>query len=443
MNNNPQIRSIIKESWAISWPMTVIMCFVFFMGLADVYVAGRFGKEMQAAYGVAFQIFFILSIAGSALSVGVSSIASRLFTAERSDGSEHKKDFIEAVDSSLLAASVAGAALGIVGFLSAGPIVRFLNIPEALGSLVLPLVRIYSAGLLLHSVLLNTNALLRACGMIRKSMAIMGVVCSLNIVLNFFLALHTPLGYAGIAWATVITTGVGMSLNIVFVRKFLSAGFSFSKAMLARIMRVSWPAGFLQLFWQLAMMMLFMILASFPEHNVEVMAAFTNGLKIEAIIFLPAFAFNMANAVVVGNLIGKKKLTDAFHGGVVTAVIGTLLVSLMTLIVLFNARAIAAFLSDNSIVVQECVRYIYISLAFEPIMAWGVILGGGLNGAGDTRSLMLIVASSAWLVRLPLGYLLGIHFGLGAPGVWWAMNSSIAVQAALISRHYFRRTWLA
>lgn len=434
---DPKVRSILTESWAVSWPMTVIMFFVFIIGLNDVYVAGRFGKEVQAAYGVAFQVFFVLGIVGSALSVGVSSVASRLFTAE------NKKDFVEAVDSSLVVAAATGFVLSIAGSLCAGSLVGLLHVPEALRVLTISLVRIYAVGLFFHYLLMNTNALLRSSAMIQRSMASMFVVCVLNVFLIFGLALHTPLGVLGIAWATVISTAAGSVLNFWFVRRFLAAGFSFSRSMIERLVRISWPAGLLQLFWQLGLMVLFVIIASFPRHNVEVMAAFTNGLKIEAVIFLPAFAFNMANAVVVGNLIGKGELEDAFRAGIITAVVGTLAVSVITLVVMVNARSIAATLSDNALVIQECCRYIYISLAFEPVMAWGVILGGGLNGAGDTRSVMKVVASSVWLVRLPLGCLLGIYFAWGAAGVWWAMNASIAVQAAFMSRHYLQRKWLA
>ena len=75
-------------------------------------------------------------------------------------------------------------------------------------------------------------------------------------------------------------------------------------------------------------------------------------------------------------------------------------------------------------------------------MAWGVILSGGLNGAGDTKSVMIRVALSVWLVRIPLSYLLGIIFGFGAIAVWWSMNSSLLVQAILISKRYYSKKWL-
>lgn len=52
-------------------------------------------------------------------------------------------------------------------------------------------------------------------------------------------------------------------------------------------------------------------------------------------------------------------------------------------------------------------------------MEWGVILGGGLNGAGDTKIVMAIVAGSVWLIRIPLSYFFGVYIGFGAQGIWW------------------------
>jgi Na+-driven multidrug efflux pump len=87
-------------------------------------------------------------------------------------------------------------------------------------------------------------------------------------------------------------------------------------------------------------------------------------------------------------------------------------------------------------------KYIYISMISEPFMAWGIILGGGLNGAGDTRSVMIRVALSVWFVRIPLSYIFVVLFGFGPISVWWSMNISQFVQAFLMSKRYFGREWL-
>jgi Na+-driven multidrug efflux pump len=75
-------------------------------------------------------------------------------------------------------------------------------------------------------------------------------------------------------------------------------------------------------------------------------------------------------------------------------------------------------------------------------MAWGLILGGGLNGAGDTKSVLMRVALSVWLVRIPLSYIFVVLFGLGPVSVWWSMNLSQFLQAFLISKRYLKRGWL-
>jgi hypothetical protein len=41
--------------------MTLIMVFEFLIGITDIYVAGKVGKESQAAYGFVIQLYFALS----------------------------------------------------------------------------------------------------------------------------------------------------------------------------------------------------------------------------------------------------------------------------------------------------------------------------------------------------------------------------------------------
>ncbi|MDD4955054.1 MAG: MATE family efflux transporter [Candidatus Omnitrophica bacterium] len=433
---NNRAKSILAESWSIGWPMTLIMFFEFLIGLTDVYVAGKFGKEVQAAYGLAFQLYFVFIIIGIAFSVGSVSVISRLFTSRRQD------EFRSSVNSSFFASAILGVCFTALGVIFSKNIIAALGIPEVLKGYATAFLTIYSVGFLFDYILLNTNGTLRACKMIKRSLWTMAIACAINIALDLTLPFYTPLKFKGIAVATVVSLSVGAVLNIIFVRKILRLTFELSKPIIKKILDISWPSGVLQVVWQLGVVAIFLILNALPKNNVEVMAAFTNGLRIESAIFLPAFAFNLANAVLVGNLLGGHKKEEAVHTGAVTAGLGVFLIVILTLVVLVNAKTIAPLLSDNALVVGECVKYIYISLAFEPFMAWGIILGGGLNGAGDTKSVMLIVCGTLWLIRIPLAFILGISIGMGAIGVWWAMNASIFIQAVLMSIRYFRRKWV-
>jgi putative MATE family efflux protein len=421
----------------VSWPLTLIMVFEFLIGLTDVYIAGKVSKEIQATYGFVIQLYFVLIVIANALTVGTVSVVSRLYT------SGDKTELNKAVFSSVMASAGAGIVLAIAGIFFSPTIIKYLNIPEELKHFAVPFVKIYAMGLLFHYLLINCNGILRSCQMVKRSLKTMALVCGFNIALNFFLVFHTPLGFRGIAAATASSVFIGSMINLVYVRNIMAGVKYFSLNPVKKMIDIGWPIGLLQVLWQLGSMVLYLILSALPEHRIETLAALTAGLRIESIIYLPVFGFNMANAVVVGNLLGEKKKEDAFQSGIMTMALGVCIVTLMVVIVILNARWIASFLSSDPIVIRESVKYIYISMISEPFMAWGIILGGGLIGAGDTRSVLIRVALSVWLIRIPLAYIFVVLLGFGAVSVWWSMNISQFVQAFVMSKRYFNREWLS
>ncbi len=436
MDTPSGIKALISRSWSVSWPMTVIMSFEFLIGMTDIYIAGRVSKEVQASYGFVIQLYFIFIVIANALAVGAVSVVSRLFT------SGNKEELNEAVFSSLATAAAAGILLAAGGIILTPLIITHLNIPPELKRFALPFVHIYAIGLLFHYLLINSNGILRSCSMVKKSLKTMALVCLCNIGLNFLFVFHTPLGYRGIAAATASSVFIGSIVNLVRVRKIVNHHKRYSRAIVRKIINIGWPMGLNQALWQLSSMVLFLILSALPENKVENLAALTTGLRIESAMYLPAFAFNMANAVIIGNLLGEKKQEEAFRSGLVTAAIGVVIVTGMVIAVISNAHWIVSSLSHNEIVIRESVTYLYISMLSEPVMAWGIILGGGLSGAGDTRSVLLRVALSVWLVRIPLCYLFVVVLGFGAASVWWSMNLSQLVQAFFLTQRYLGKKWL-
>ena len=431
------VRCFVARSWEVAWPMTLIMSFEFIIGLTDVFVAGRVGKDIQAAYGFVIQLYFIFIVVANALTVGTVSVVSRLFSFGDRD------QLTAAIFTSLFTTAAAGIFLALVGIFFSPALISPLNIPDQLKPYTIPLVQIYSTGLLFQYLVINSNGILRSCNRIKASLKTMAIVCGVNIILNFFYVFFTPLGFRGIALATATASFLGSLINLGHVKKLMTGVRSYSTTLVKKITVIGWPMAAVQILWQTGSMVLFLILSALPENRVEILAALTAGLRIESAIYLPAFAFNMANGVIVGNLLGEKKQEEAYRSGLVTALIGVLVIVLMALLVVVNARWIAASLSSNPIVVRESIRYIYIAMISEPFMAWGIILGGGLSGAGDTRSVMIRVAMSVWFVRLPLAYLLVVVFGYGAVSVWWCMNISQFVQCLLLYRRYARKDWLA
>ncbi|MGE5309020.1 MAG: MATE family efflux transporter [Deltaproteobacteria bacterium] len=429
-------RLLLKESWSISWPMTLIMFFDFILGLTDIFVAGRIGTGIQASYGIAFQVYFIFLTIAMAFTIGTVSVVSRLY----SSGKE--QEYCTCVYSSLVSTLALGLFFGLAGF-TVGPfLIAGLHIPAEIKAFAIPMIKIYSAALCFDYLLTNSNGILRSSDRILVSLRTMTIVAVVNVILCFLLAFATPLGYKGIAWAMVISTFLGFAINSLTLRRMLSGARVFSLRMALRMADIGWPMALLQFLWQSASMAIYSILGNLPAARVETMAAFTNGLRIESAVFLPAFAFNMANAVLVGNRMGKGRTQEAYHNGIVTAWLGASIVAALTLLVILCAPLIMPLLTSDTAVARAGITYLRIAFLTEPMMAWGVILSGGLSAAGDTRIIMMIVALSLWVVRIPLAYLLCIRLGLGPVSVWWAMNASIVLQSLFMSNRYFGKKWL-
>jgi MATE family multidrug resistance protein len=69
-----------------------------------------------------------------------------------------------------------------------------------------------------------------------------------------------------------------------------------------------------------------------------------------------------------------------------------------------------------------------------------VIALGLLRGVQDTMVPMIIAALSYWAVGLPVSYLLGFVFGLGAAGVWLGLVVGLGLAAILLMWRFWKRS---
>ncbi len=432
--NRLELPKLLKQSWTVSWPMIMIMFFEFFMNLTDVYIAGLLGKEIKAAVGLSSQVYNFFIMAGHAITMGTVSVVSRLFSGP------DKESFKSAVFTAVSSACAAGAMIGILGMIFAPWVITAMNAPDSVKAYGVTLLRIYSFGLFFHMLLINMNGVLRSCRRMKTTMYVMILAAVLNIVFNVIFINFTSLGYKGIAVSTVASVFTAFCIDLAVIRRILGGTYRFSRYLLKQILSIGWPSGVVSISWQLGATVLFVILAMLPN-SVEVMAAYTTGLRIEAAIFMPAFAFNMANAVIIGNLMGEKRFKDAYRAGITTAAMSVAIVSVMVFVVVLNARPIAEILDKNPLVIDEVMMYLYICMISEPFIALNLAMSGALNGAGDTKATMRYAVSSVWLVRMPLAYLLGVFFGLGGLSVWCALDAGFFIHAALSTRRFMSGKW--
>jgi putative MATE family efflux protein len=431
--------------WKLSWPMLVMMIFGFLVGFTDVYVAGLISPDVQAAVGFITQIYFLVVIVANAISIGTLAVISRAIGA----GDEMRA--IDAAKQSLFLGLLISVAFTAVCLIFYRGIISGAGFPPEITDIAENFLLIFAFALGPNYLLVISNTIFRAGAEVKKPLVTMFVISMVNIALDFLLVfgIHPfpKLGYAGIAYSTAISTLLGTMMNLMFLglsdrwRPVYSNFGIVSSEMVKTILNVGWPAGFLQVAWNMASILMFNVLGRLKEASITALASIANGLRIEAIIFLPAFALNMAASVIVGQNLGAGDPERAEKTGWKLAGLGIAITSIMAIIIFIWAESFASTLTSEPAVLAETARYLRFNMVSEPFLALSTVMGGGLQGAGDTRGTMWVIIISMWFIRLPLAVFLALYTGLGAPGVWTAMVISMACQGLMMAWWFHQGKW--
>ena len=424
--------------------MVLIMAFNFLVGFTDIYVAGLINPEIQAAIGFIGQLYFLIIIIANAISIGTLAMVSRAF------GAGDLEKTVDIARQSLLFSILAAIGLTVFGLLFSRAILTIAGVPEEIKDMAEKFFRIFAFALGPNYVLIISNAVFRAVGDMKKPLFTMFLVSAINIAGDFLLVFGVfgfdGLGYIGIAISTALSMTIGTIINLVFFasgrwRNIYQGPLKISADAARKITVLSWPAVLLQIAWSAGSIVLYNILGRLGDKSVTAIASISNGLRIEAVIYLPAFALNMAAAVLVGQNLGAGNPDRAEKAVWKIASIGVVFVSLLSLPVFLWAEQFASLLTKDPAVLEETARYLRINMLSEPFMALGAILSGGLQGAGDTKRTMHVIVIAMWFVRLPLAYYLALELNYGATGVWVAMITSMSLQGMLMAWKFRQGRW--
>ena len=440
-----ELRQFLGESWSMGWPMILIMFFHFSIGMADVYVAGYLGTDVLAAVGYVGQVYWTLMILANGITVGTVSMISQAYGAHSREAVSHIT-----AHSLILGVAISGV-LTVLAQIFPAAIVRITGMPAGIQEIAGHFIRIFSLVLVPTYVMVITSGVLRSSGRIRITMinSMLGSLVNIagDLILGFGWGPIPAMGYIGIAWATAAGTTLGMVLNLFFIlrgpdRLRLGCLVRPVAHCMKNLARLGIPSALQQTAWNAGTLVIYFLVGQLKGGEITALAAMTAGVRIEAIIFLPIFALNMAAAVLTGNRLGIGDETGARYGAKVTAVLCLAIILVPIGAIFVFARELSSWLTQDPAVLEEMVRYLRINMVGMPFLAVGISLSGALQGAGDTIATMRIVFTGMWLFRIPF-ILLVIHVvKTGAIGVWWAMTLSMIIMCGLLINRFRGDAWI-
>jgi multidrug resistance protein, MATE family len=165
-------------------------------------------------------------------------------------------------------------------------------------------------------------------------------------------------------------------------------------------------------------------------------------VRICSMSFLPGHAVGEAAGVLVGQFVGAQRhhLAKPVLLSAVKLAVG--IMASWGVIFLTLPEFLVAPFNTEAAVAQIAASVLMVAAAFQIFDAIVMAIGGGLNGAGDTRWVMIASLIGAWMIKVPGAYVGIFIFDLGAMGAWLAFTVELIVLSVAYVIRARGQNWL-
>lgn len=290
--------------------------------------------------------------------------------------------------------------------------------------------RIYLVGVCLGFPLLGVyqaiNGAFRGIGATKISLYLSLVLNMANFLLNVVFILLLDMGVVGLVISLLLSKIGGLAAAVFYLSRHRGdldlswrEVFRPERAIMKKITFIGVPFALEQLFFNGGKLLTQTYIVQFGT-----LALTANAIagSISGMFQIGANALAVAAVTVVGQSIGRKDVQDArkyvrsFSGLSVVWYIA------ITAIVLpLYPYIVRLFSPPEEIVPTIFTLLVIISIAQPTLWAFSFLYPAALRAAGDAKYTSLTALLTMWIVRVVLGYVLGVTLGFGVIGVWIAM----------------------
>jgi putative MATE family efflux protein len=434
--------SITKNIFYLAGPAVTSLFLETAFSLANIFWVGKLGAVSLAAVISSTILIWIIYSLTATISVGIVALVARSIGAKDFSQASHvsRQAYVFSILFRLII-SILGVFFSRLAFILMGtePDVTQLGVRY---------LRIIFSGSVFFFLIDVFAATFRASGDTKTPMLVILGSVGLNIILDPFLIFgwgpFPRLGTTGAALASIISQGLGSLLfGILIIRRRL--GFKFSLlprldldlSMIWRILRIGIPASTAWITFTIVYLFLNKIVALF---GTEAIAALGIGNRMESVSFLTCFGFSIAASTLVGQNLGAGKPERFTRCAWQTAGIVVLITAFVGTMFFSFPRQIASFFISDPKVIQMGIGYLRILALSQIFMALEIVFEGTFAGAGNTIPPMLVSIPGS-LARIPLAYLLAVHWGIGINGVWWAITMTSIAKEIVLTYWFSRGKW--
>lgn len=440
------------------------------VGLVDKIISGSLPESMVApamdAIGIGSFVGWFIAIAMSGLGIGGQAIVARAM------GSGDLPLAERAAGQALLLGFVWGFVVGAAMVLAAAPLARSSGLSPDATVYCVQYAEILALSMPLCGVMMVGSMALHGAGDTVKPSVIAVLVNLVNVVASIALSGvelrmlgerlpawlpidPTAYGVIGIAGGTAAAYAVGgIATAFVLIRgvkdlKVRRHALVPERSMAWRVVRIGIP-NFLEgiAMWSVNFFVLAFIGAIAIAEAIDgapkegLVGAHTIAVQWEAFSFLPGFAMGTAAGALAGQYLGAGNPAMARKAILVCTILGCSFMSLVGGAFMFLGRPLTEVISDQPVHLEEVPKLLFICGLVQVFFALVMVVRQALRGVGDTKAVLAITVLSSYGIRLPLAWLLGVHWGYGLAGIWIGLCGELVVRGSLFLWRFLHGGWM-
>jgi len=436
-NPEPSVRHRVL---ALAWPAVLEQLLNMSVGLVDTYIVGHLSAASLTAVGLSVQTLNLFWSLLSAIGVGSTALIARRIGAKQPGAAN------AVARQSILLALLIGVLIAVILWVGAPFFLKWLGAEAEVIELGTAYMRAVASTVYMLSILFVGSAILRGAGDTRTPMLVMLFINVVNISVAYTLANGVGplprLGVLGSGIGAATARGLGgLAILALLVRGrgSVKIGAKIPRPdvkIIRSILRIGLPAVGEQLLMRFGQLVLATFITdlgtvSYAAHQVSINAL--------AVAYMPGWGFALAATTLVGQELGANRPERAVQSGYeALRMVIVLMAAMGGLVSAFPAQIMGILTNDPGVIAAGIPALRIAGLAM-PFLGVSFTLSGGLRGAGDTTSVLIILGACIWTLRVANAYWLGPRLAL--TGIWLAIGIDFIGRAVLLTLRFRSGKW--
>ncbi|HEO3294927.1 TPA: MATE family efflux transporter [Streptococcus agalactiae] len=399
-----------KEIIQLAIPAMIENILQMLMGVVDNYLVAQLGVVAVSGVSVANNIITVYQAIFIALGASIASLLAKSLA-----GSE-KDDAILVCSQAIFLTLLIGAVLGIISIVFGQTFFKLLGITKSVAQVGGLYLAIVGGGVVTLGMLTTLGSFLRVQGQPRLPMYVSIFVNFLNAVLSGFAIFEWRYGLVGVAVSTLIARLIGICILAKYlpIKKIIKR---MTWKISAQIWNLALPSAGERLMMRAGDVV---IVAIVVQLGTNVVAGNAIGETLTQFNYMPGLGIATATIILTAKYVGQKNRESIEETIQSSYYIGLVLMILISSFMLLAGKPLTQLFTNNPSAIKGSLIVILLSFVGVPATIGTLVYTAAWQGLGNAKLPFYTTTIGMWLIRVVLGYLLGIVFELGLLGVWMA-----------------------